>query len=118
MGGRGSYSSIGKNYKWVKSNLNSMAKQIDNTIELDAMDKTFFNAYPNDDIKKKFTADTIRDTDVIISNKNGKITYSIYKKQSEYSKKYNLITKNVSKSKARDELARLLKTRYEKYKSK
>lgn len=117
MGGRGSYSSnTNKNYQWLKNNHNAMVRQIDNTIELDSMDKVFFNAYPNDNITKKFTADTIRDTNVIISNKNGKTMYSIYKKQSEYSKKYNLVAENVNEARAKDKLAELLKRRYERFK--
>lgn len=117
MGGRGSYSSnAGENYTWLKRNYSAMIKQVDNTVNLDAMDRVFFNAYPKDKITKKFTADTIRDTNVIISNENGKTTYSIYKKQSEYSKKYNLIAKDINEKKAKDELSKLLRKRYERFK--
>ena len=115
MGGRGSSSSnSNNNYKWLQTNYNAMVRQIDNTIELDAMDRTFFNAYPNDTIKKRFTADTIRDTTVVISNNNGKITYDISKKKSEYSKQYEVIAKNLNEKEAKDRLAKLLRNRYEK----
>lgn len=42
--------------------------------------------------------------------------YSIYKKQSEYSKKYNLVAENVNEARAKDKLAELLKRRYERFK--
>lgn len=114
MGGRGASSSnSSNNYKWLQTNHNAMVRQIDNTIELDAMDRTFFNAYPNDTIKKRFTADTIRDTTVVISNNNGKITYDISKKKSEYSKQYETIAKNLNEKEAKDRLAKLLRNRYE-----
>ena len=115
MGGRGASSSnSSNNYKWLQTNHKAMVRQIDNTIELDALDRALFKFYPNDTIKKRFTADTIRDTTVVISNNNGKISYDIFKKKSEYSKKYETIAQNLNEKEAKDRLAKLLKNWVEK----